>query len=77
MQRKKGETYRVATGDAEKKSSNQVLNKYFKGYKILRKFDGIRELSILFRDENGKKWELLSTADPYFQTVEDFVIIEA
>nr|DAQ53795.1 MAG TPA: hypothetical protein [Caudoviricetes sp.] len=23
MQRKKGETYRVATGDAEKKSSNQ------------------------------------------------------
>ena len=53
------------------------MNKYFKGYKILRKFDGIRELSILFRDENGKKWELLSTADPYFQTVEDFVIIEA
>ena len=110
MQRKKGETYRVATGDAEKKSSNQgnsqldkahtrklkvqhkicsimktftykqaieVLNKFFKGYRILKKFDGIRELSILFRDANGKKWELLSTADPYFQTVEDYVIIEA
>ena len=109
MQRKKGETYRVATGDAEKKSSNQgnskkkanthelmvqhkicsimktftykqaieVLNQYFKGYRILKKFDGIRELSILFRDMNGKKWELLSTADPYFQTVEDYVIIEA
>ena len=102
MQRKKGETYRVATGDAEKKSSNQgnsqldkahtrklkvqhkicsimktFTYKYFKGYKVLKKFDGIRELSILFRDANGKKWELLSTADPYFQTVEDFVIIEA
>lgn len=55
----------------------EVLNKYFKGYKVLRKFDGIKELNILFRDANGKKWELLSTADPYFQTVEDFVIIEA
>ena len=46
------------------KQAIEVLNKYFKGYKVLRKFDGIRELSILFRDENGKKWELLSTADP-------------
>lgn len=53
------------------------MNKFFKGYRILKKFDGIRELSILFRDANGKKWELLSTADPYFQTVEDHVIIEA
>lgn len=87
MQRKKGETYRVATGDAEKKApiretakfekahtrklkvqhkncsimktftykqAIEVLNKYFKGYRILKKFDGIRELSILFRDVNGK-----------------------
>ena len=38
------------------KQAIEVLNKYFKGYKVLRKFDGIRELSILFRDENGKKW---------------------
>ena len=59
------------------KQAIEVLNKYFKGYRILKKFDGIRELSILFRDMNGKKWELLSTADPYFQTVEDYVIIEA
>ncbi|RHI73327.1 hypothetical protein [Bacteroides eggerthii] len=59
------------------KQAIEVLNKHFQGYKVLRKFDGIRELSILFRDANGKKWELLSTADPYFQTVEDFVIIEA
>ena len=33
------------------KQAIEVLNKYFKGYKVLRKFDGIRELSILFRDE--------------------------
>lgn len=55
----------------------EVLNKYFRGYRILKKFDGIRELSILFRDANGKKWELLSTSDPYFQMVEDYVIIES
>lgn len=48
------------------KQAIEVLNKYFKGYRILKKFDGIRELSILFRDANGKKWELLSTADPLF-----------
>lgn len=110
MQRKKGETYRVATGDAEKKSSNQVnsqldkahtrklmvqhkicsimktftykqaieiLNTYFTGYQIVKVWDTIRELCILFRDANGKKWELLSTSDIYFQTIEDLVIIEA
>ena len=59
------------------KQAIEVLNKYFKGYRILKKFDSIRELSILFQDAKGKKWELLSTGDPYFQTVEVYVIIEA
>lgn len=59
------------------KQAIEVLNKYFTGYRILNKWDTIRELSILFRDASGKKWELLSTSDVYFQTVEDYVIIEA
>lgn len=37
------------------KQAIEVLNKYFKGYRILKKFDGIRELSILFQDAKGKK----------------------
>ncbi|MCF0254924.1 hypothetical protein EV202_12731 [Bacteroides heparinolyticus] len=55
----------------------EVLNRHFTNYRILRKFDGIKELSILFKDANGKKWELISTADIYFQTVEDYIIFEA
>lgn len=108
MQRKKGETYRVATGDAEKKSSNQgnskkkanthelmvqhkicsimktftykqaieVLNSYFTGYQIVKVWDTIKELCILFRDASGKKWEMFSNSDEYFQAVENFVIYE-
>lgn len=100
MQRKKGETYRVATGDAEKKApiretakfekahtrklkvqhkncsimktftykqAIEVLNKYFKGYRILKKFDGIRELSILFRDANGKNGNCFQQPTPIFR----------
>lgn len=99
MQRKKGETYRVATGDAEKKSSNQgnsqldkahtrklkvqhkicsimktftykqaieVLDKYFKGYKVLKKFDGIRELSILFGMRTAKSGNFFQRPTPIF-----------
>lgn len=58
------------------KQAIEVLNKYFKGYRIIRKFDGIKELDILFKDAEGRQWELLSTADNYFQTVEDYVIIQ-
>lgn len=36
------------------KQAIEVLNKYFKGYRILKKFDGIRELSILFGMRTGK-----------------------
>ncbi|MBM6856622.1 hypothetical protein [Caecibacteroides pullorum] len=54
-----------------------VLNENFKGYKILKKWDNVRELCIVFLDGNGKKWELFSSGDNYFQTAEDFVIYEA
>ena len=46
------------------KQAIEVLNKYFKGYRILKKFDSIRELSILFQDAKGKKWELLQRVIP-------------
>lgn len=53
-----------------------ILDENFKGYKILKKWDTIRELCIVFLDANGQKWEFLTTGDHYFQTVEDYVIFE-
>ena len=58
------------------KQALEVLNTYFKAYTIIRKWDTIRELCIVFKDGTGKTWELLSTGDTYFQTVENYVIIE-
>lgn len=52
----------------------QVLETYFKGYRIIKKYNSIRELSILFVDCKGQRWELFTSGDSYFQTVEDFVI---
>ena len=54
----------------------EVLNKHFQGYRIIKKFHGIRHLSSLFVDANGKKWELYSNGDTYFQTKDKFVIFE-
>ncbi|MBQ8223973.1 MAG: hypothetical protein IJZ86_01220 [Bacteroides sp.] len=59
------------------KQAVEVLNKYFKGHQILKVWDSVREMSILFQDAKGKQWELFTSGDNYFQTVEDFVIIEA
>lgn len=59
------------------KQAIEILNKYFAGYQIIKTWDTIKELNIIFKDSNGKAWELISTADIYFQTVEDFIIIEA
>ncbi len=52
-----------------------VLETHFKGYRIIKKYNSIKELSILFLDVKGNKWELFTNGDTYFQTVEDFVII--
>lgn len=49
------------------KQAIEVLNKYFKGYRILKKFDGIRELSILFRDMNGKNGNCFQQPTPIFR----------
>ncbi len=49
------------------KQAIEVLNKYFKGYRILKKFDGIRELSILFRDVNGKNGNCFQQPTPIFR----------
>lgn len=54
----------------------KVLESNFTGYQILKAWDTIREMCILFKDANGKKWEIFSSGDEYFQTVEDFVIYE-
>ena len=54
----------------------EVLKKHVQRYRIIKKFNGIRELSILFVDANGKKWELYSNGDTYFQTKDKFVIFE-
>lgn len=54
----------------------KVLESNFAGYQILKAWDTIREMCILFKDANGKKWEIFSSGDEYFQTVEDFVIYE-
>lgn len=59
------------------KQAIEVLKAHFKGFHIIKVWDNIKELDIIFSDAHGKKWELISTADAYFQTVEDFVIIEA
>lgn len=58
------------------KQAIEFLSKCFAGYQVIQVFDGVKELSILFRDSQGKKWELFTSSDRYFQTVEDFVIIE-
>lgn len=58
------------------KQAVEVLSQYFAGYRILKKWDSIRELSILFLDASGKKWEIFSNGDEYFQTIEDYVIYE-
>lgn len=54
----------------------KVLESNFAGYQILKAWDTIREMCILFKDASGKKWEMFSSGDEYFQTVEDFVIYE-
>jgi len=54
----------------------KVLEECFNGYKILKMWDTIKETSILFVDANGTKWELYSSADDYFQRVEDFILYE-
>lgn len=59
------------------KQAIQVLKTYFKGFQIIKVWDNIKELDIIFKDANGKQWELISTSDNYFQTVEDYIIIEA
>ena len=59
------------------KQAVEVLNTYFKGHRILKVWDTIRELEILFCDATGKQWELYTSGDDYFQRVEDFVIIPA
>ena len=59
------------------KQALEILNTYFKGYQIVKVWDNIKVLNILFLDGNGKNRALLSTADEYFQKVEDFIIIEA
>ncbi len=58
------------------KQAIEVLNSYFTGYQIVKVWDTIKELCILFRDANGKKWEMFSNSDEYFQAVENFVIYE-
>lgn len=59
------------------KQAIQVLTTYFKGFQIIKAWDTLKELDIIFKDANGKQWELISTSDNYFQTVEDYVILEA
>ena len=59
------------------KQALEVLNTYFKGYTIIRKWDNISELCVVFNDSTGKTWELLSTDDDYFQNIENYVIIES
>lgn len=53
-----------------------ILEENFKGYKILKKWDTIRELCIVFLDAKGQKWELFSNGEDYFQHGEDFVIYQ-
>lgn len=53
-----------------------VLETHFKGYRIIKKYNSIKELSILFLDVNGKQWELYSNGDTYFQKNENYVIFE-
>lgn len=53
-----------------------VLERYFHGFVILHVWDTIEQLDIVFKDATGKEWELISTGDDYFQTVEDYMIIE-
>lgn len=54
----------------------QLLNECFKGHQVLKVYNTIRELSILFKDADGNKFELYTSGDSYFQTYEDYVIIE-
>lgn len=54
----------------------EVLNQNFAGYKILKSWDTIKEMCILFKDKDGKKWEMFSSGDAYFQSVESFIIYE-
>lgn len=54
----------------------QLLNECFKGHQVLKVYNTIRELSILFLDADGNKLELYTSGDSYFQTYEDYVIIE-
>lgn len=48
------------------KQAIEVLNKFFKGYRILKKFDGIRELSILFSGCERKKMGIAFNSRPLF-----------
>lgn len=59
------------------KQAKEIIEKNFIASRILKVWDNVKELDILFVDATGKEWELLSTADNYFQTVNDFVIMEA
>lgn len=59
------------------KQALDVLDTYFCGYKIINKWDTLRELCIVFADAAGKQWVLFSSGDAYFQNVEDFIIYEA
>ncbi len=58
------------------KQAVQVIQENFTGAKILQVWDTVRELDIFFEDAAGRRWELLSTADGYFQSYEEFIIME-
>ncbi len=59
------------------KQAKEIIEKNFIGSRILKVWDNVKELDVLFMDATGKEWELLATSDNYFQTVSDFVIMEA
>jgi hypothetical protein len=58
------------------KQAKEVLKKHFAGHQIIEAHNTRTETSIYFKDAQGRKWELLSNEDPYFQDVEKFVIYE-
>lgn len=58
------------------KQAMNFLNENVIGHTIVSVYNSIRELSIVFCDAEGKKYELYTSGDSYFQRYEDYVIIE-
>lgn len=57
------------------KQAMNFLNENVIGHTIVSVYNSISELSIVFA-HNGKKYELYTSGDSYFQRYEDYVIIE-